>query len=92
MTDWPSLTGPKAKGRKGLVQRDRRFTERKLTRSVTELGEQLYMDTRPLAVEWQEGRLEETSADGWRPCPPGAHWGRKDIWVAFRAQARSPSV
>jgi alpha-mannosidase len=73
------------------MQEDRRFTVRKLTRSIAELGEHLYMATRPLAVEWQEGRLGETSPENWQPCPPGAHWGRKDIWVAFRAEACPPS-
>jgi len=70
------------------LQEDRRFTVRKLARRIDELGQHLYLDTRRLIVEWQEGRL--TEANSWRPCPPGTHWGRRDIWVAFRAKAQVP--
>ena len=72
------------------MEEDRRFTVRKLTRRVEDLGECLYLDTRPLAVEWQEGRFAEADHEGWQPCPPGTHWGRKDIWVIFRATAHVP--
>ena len=55
------------------MQKDRRFTVRKLTRRIAELGEHLCLDTRPLAVEWQEGRLAEAKPEGWQPCPPTTH-------------------
>jgi len=72
------------------MQEDRRFTVRKLTRHIAELGKHLYLDSRPLAVEWQEGRLAEAKPRGWQSCPPGTHWGRRDIWVSFRATAQAP--
>ena len=70
------------------MQQDRRFTVKKLTRRISELGKHLYLDTRPLLVEWQEGCLREAQLEGWQPCPPGSHWGRRDIWVAFRTGPR----
>lgn len=72
------------------MQKDIRFTMRRLTRRIAELREHLYLDTRPLAVEWQEGRVADAKPEDWRPCPPGTHWGRRDIWVAFRAKAQAP--
>jgi len=72
------------------VEQDRRFTTRKLTRRIAELGQHLFLESQPLAVEWQEGRLARAKPEGWRPCPPGAHWGRRDIWVTFRAKAHAP--
>lgn len=72
------------------MQQDRRLTVRKLTRHIAELGDHLYLDTRPLAVEWQEERLAEADTEGWQPCPPGTHWGRRDIWVSFRATPQAP--
>jgi alpha-mannosidase len=72
------------------MDQDRRFTVRKLTRRIAELGEHLFLESTPLLVEWQEGRLAESKPECWQPCVPGTHWGRKDIWVSFRADARAP--
>ncbi|MEA3345413.1 MAG: alpha-mannosidase [Chloroflexota bacterium] len=72
------------------MRQDRRFTVRKLTRRIEELGEHLFWDSSPLAVEWQEGRLEGADPEGWRACPPGSRWGRRDICASFRARGEAP--
>jgi alpha-mannosidase len=69
---------------------DRRFTIQKLSRRIEELKKFLYLDTIPLELEWQEGKLSNIKPDNWQSCLPDTRWGRRDIWVSFRTYAEVP--